>query len=381
MPELDEDDPRLKQFDDPLSTTVQDKVGLCLSGGGYKAALFHLGALIRINELGGLPKIDRISSVSGGSITAAWLGLNWGRLTFDAAGRAQNFDAVVRDPLVNFCRTAKLDVTEGLAGVLNPFTTAGEELAKAYAKRLFGKATLQDLPDPAVAPTFVLNATNMQLNSLWRFSRVRAADRRVGEVVAPRLSLAKVVAASSGFPPFFSPVVFEFAPGEVKPFPDSDRGTGVYLRRAVTADGGVYDNLGLETVWKYCRTVLVSNAGDPFDEEEAPPTAWKAQLLRVISTMHRQCENHRIRWLISLAQAGHRRVAAWSLRGRAADFHTPGAVALSEAEAFRVGKIGVRLWPPSDDEITLLIRHGYSVSDAAVRHHWLPNGAPPTRWP
>src|SRR5947209_3396987 len=40
-------------------------IALCLSGGGYRAMLFHTGALIRLNELGYLPKIDRVSSVSG----------------------------------------------------------------------------------------------------------------------------------------------------------------------------------------------------------------------------------------------------------------------------------------------------------------------------
>src|SRR5436309_12942405 len=48
-------------------------VGLCLSGGGYRAALFHLGAVRRLNELGVLSKISTISSVSGGSILAAHL--------------------------------------------------------------------------------------------------------------------------------------------------------------------------------------------------------------------------------------------------------------------------------------------------------------------
>ena len=45
-------------------------MALCLSGGGYRAMLFHVGALWRLNELGLLPRLDRVSSVSGGSITA-----------------------------------------------------------------------------------------------------------------------------------------------------------------------------------------------------------------------------------------------------------------------------------------------------------------------
>ena len=41
---------------------------MCLSGGGFRATLFHLGALRRLNEIGMLQFIDTFSSVSGGSI-------------------------------------------------------------------------------------------------------------------------------------------------------------------------------------------------------------------------------------------------------------------------------------------------------------------------
>src|SRR5260370_36738192 len=85
-------------------------IALCLSGGGYRAMLFHLGALWRLNELGYLPKLERVSSVSGGSITAAVLGMNWTRLAVDpvsgvgagfprAGGRA--IPPLAREPIRN----------------------------------------------------------------------------------------------------------------------------------------------------------------------------------------------------------------------------------------------------------------------------------------
>ena len=55
----------------------QEGIALCLSVGGYRAMLFHLGALWRLNELGHLSRLARISSVSGGSITAGALAKNW----------------------------------------------------------------------------------------------------------------------------------------------------------------------------------------------------------------------------------------------------------------------------------------------------------------
>ena len=58
-----------------LPKTARLGIGLCLSGGGYRATLFHLGGLRRLNELGILARDDfrTVTSVSGGSITAAWL--------------------------------------------------------------------------------------------------------------------------------------------------------------------------------------------------------------------------------------------------------------------------------------------------------------------
>jgi predicted acylesterase/phospholipase RssA len=51
-------------------------IGLCLSGGGYRAAVYHLGALVRLNQAGLLPRVRTVSSVSGGSIVAAFLVCN-----------------------------------------------------------------------------------------------------------------------------------------------------------------------------------------------------------------------------------------------------------------------------------------------------------------
>jgi NTE family protein len=61
--------------------------------------VFHIGALWRLNEAGWLPKLKRISSVSGGSITSALLGLKWPKLGFGADGVAANFVQEVVTPL------------------------------------------------------------------------------------------------------------------------------------------------------------------------------------------------------------------------------------------------------------------------------------------
>ena len=67
---------------------LEDGTALCLSGGGYRAMLFHTGVLWRLNEIGWLPKLNRISSVSGGSITAGVLALNWIDCLYDTRPKA-----------------------------------------------------------------------------------------------------------------------------------------------------------------------------------------------------------------------------------------------------------------------------------------------------
>src|ERR1700681_693034 len=100
---------------DVESAPPHDGVALCLSGGGYRAMLFHLGSLWRLNELGLLPTLDRISSVSGGSIVAGALGLAWSKLDFDAAGVARAFDAQVVAP-VRKMASLTIDIPSVLAG-------------------------------------------------------------------------------------------------------------------------------------------------------------------------------------------------------------------------------------------------------------------------
>src|SRR6266849_6751100 len=230
-------------------------IALCLSGGGYRAMLFHVGALWRLNEAGLLPRLDRISSVSGGSIAAAFLGLKWAQLDFDESGVARAFvDAVVKPLRSQALRT--IDVPAILFGFLiPPFITRC--VVRSYG-RLFKKATLADLP---TAPKFVLNATNVMTGALWRFSRSYMADWRVGKIANPDVPLAVAVAASAAFPPFLSPLSLSLSKYTVEAVQGADLHQPPYTQRALLSDGGVYDNLGLETAWKNCLTVLVSDGG------------------------------------------------------------------------------------------------------------------------
>ena len=101
----------------------QAGIALCLSGGGYRAMLFHLGALVRLNQAGFLNHIDRISSVSGGSIAGGMLGLAWSKLAFDGNGVATNFTDLVTKPL-RVLAAHTIDIGSVFSGVFGPGTVA-----------------------------------------------------------------------------------------------------------------------------------------------------------------------------------------------------------------------------------------------------------------
>src|SRR4029077_4339326 len=76
---------------------------LCLSGGGFRATLFHLGVTLRLNELGVLTKLSTITSVSGGSILNAVLATRWSQLTLRPDGTFSNLDEIVGGAVRSFC--------------------------------------------------------------------------------------------------------------------------------------------------------------------------------------------------------------------------------------------------------------------------------------
>ena len=103
-------------------------------------------------------------------------------------------------------------------------------------------------------------------------------DYRVGEVKKPTVPLAQAVAASSAFPPVLSPVEMRLDPNSFTP----NSGTlqrKPFTSKVVLSDGGVYDNLGLETVWKRYQTVLVSDAGGKLDSRRGAEERLGAALL------------------------------------------------------------------------------------------------------
>jgi NTE family protein len=348
---------------EPPPPEPQDGLALCLSGGGYRAMLFHAGALWRLNELGFLPQLDRVSSVSGGSITAALLGLRWPAASFQ--------EDLVRPLRALAART--IDVRAVVAGVLLPGMTVNDRIAGALRRHLLGDATLQDLPE---RPRVVINATSLQSGALFRFSKPFLWDYRVGQVPDPRLALATAVAASAALPPYLSPAVLRFPPGAFVPGSGQDLHREPYTRRVVLTDGGVYDNLGLETAWKRARTILVSDGGGRMKPERRPAADWFGQGYRVAHVIDNQVRSLRKRQVINGFRSGLRDGAYWSIRSDVAGFELPDPLPCDPEHAAELAGIRTRLAALPERLQERLVNWGYAICDTAMRRHVAPEALP-----
>ncbi|WP_287305854.1 patatin-like phospholipase family protein [Mesorhizobium sp.] len=351
---------------------LEDTIGMCLSGGGYRAMIYHAGALIRLNELGFLSRLGEIASVSGGSITAGALALAWPRLSFDRAGVASNLEELVVRPLLKFAGIG-IDIRAILTGLVPGLSAAGS-IVRAYDRHLFHGASLQDITD---YPRFTFMATNLQTGSGWRFAKAYAADFRVGMIDRPALSLAQVVAASSAFPPFLSPVRIDLKDQLVRETEGADLHRKPFTEMAVLADGGIYDNLGLERVWKRCRTILVSNAGRAIPEVGQPTGRWIRQMFRTLNLIQQQAENSRRRLLFGMANHGQRSVAYWSIETPIDSYGVADCLFVPEAQSLTAASMRTRLNVFGAAEIRALLEVGYAGADASVRARGMASNMPP----
>ena len=284
------------------SEPIESGTALALSGGGFRAVMFHVGSCIRLNQSGVLAGLKRISSVSGGSIVAGVLAVNWSKLTNDGHGKFTNLGDQFVSPLRTFCGST-LDTWSIIAGALNPFKTASEEVVDKYRAALGLGVKLKDLSDEG--PRFVFNSTNLATGSSFRFSKPYCGNYRIGLIEDHAFDVAFAVGCSSAFPPVLSPVDVELDPTVFTKTEGADLYDRIDFRRKLQlADGGVYDNLGLETVWGRYDTILASDAGKPFELNASISAMWPTQLMQVLNIGMTQALALRKRFLIHQFQSG-----------------------------------------------------------------------------
>jgi predicted acylesterase/phospholipase RssA len=249
------------------------KIGLALSGGGFRATLYHLGLVRFLRDADLLRQVTHITSVSGGSIMAAHLALNWDHYTgtdkeFDlAASQLLAFTRLdVRNRIVRrFPLAFALRGPRRLLGLSNRQLTRTGWLESHYEKHLYGDKSLFELPE---RPELHILSTNLSEGCLCSFNRdglwmmkVKAGCSQIDRIRVGLMTVSMAVTASSAFPGFFPPL--ELTGQDV-----GARG-GEFGRQAYT-DGGVFDNLGVRMFsWltpllneeKKLDGVLVSDVG------------------------------------------------------------------------------------------------------------------------
>lgn len=258
-------------------TRIMQRIGLALSGGGFRAAIYHLGVIRFLRDAGILPKISHVTSVSGGSVTAAHLVLNWDRY----CGSPTEFDEAAQE----IVRFVQLDVRNRIVRRF-PFGSLVNSVGRLvrlpvqrqlsrpgmleahYRKYLFGETSLFQLPD---RPRLHILATNLSEGGLCSFCkdglllqrRTRSQGTQFERVNFGLATVPMAVAASSAFPGFFPPL-------QVNGW-DVGAEEGELSEQSFT-DGGVIDNLGLR-MFRYIEDSWVRDTApltaDDFLEPEA----------------------------------------------------------------------------------------------------------------
>ncbi len=380
---------------------------LCLSGGGFRATLFHLGVIQRLNELGVLARLSTITSVSGGSILNGVLATRWSRLNLGPDGTFTNLEEEVARPVREFC--AKDLRTPILLGTrLNPlnwhylipdwFSVSANFLADGYQPLYICR--LSDLPPPGLhVPRFVFCATNIRTGACWHFHggpQARMGDFYAGYCDAGHVRVSDAVAASSAFPPAFSAFRLRLPQGcsfsRADPWGEQrdlspkrgDKQHSPPTQPVLLTDGGVYDNLAVEPVWNRYKTLLVSDAGRPFESVHESGQSLFTRLKRVAVISMEQVAAVRKRWLVADFLAKKRNGAIWTLHTLLEDFPLTDSRGYGASVRELLHRVRTDFDAFTDSEIACLENHGYSLADAAMRSRapaLCPNLTVPFRWP
>lgn len=235
-------------------------LGLALSGGGSRAAAFHRGTLRGLAELGLVDRVRSISTVSGGSVFgAAWMA---------ARARGESDEAFLtslREVLRRGFLLRALLHWRSLK-ILLPGWSRTRRLAEAFDEILFRGVGLADLPE---RPLLCINSCVLNHAAVGRFSRGGFSCDGVGartadgypEVPLDGVTLGFATAASAAFPFGLPPLSLRRARLGGVAFTDALAG----LDRLVLTDGGILENLGVQTLLRSARFgahhLLVSDAG------------------------------------------------------------------------------------------------------------------------
>jgi NTE family protein len=201
------------------------------------------------------------------------------------------------------------------------------------------------------------------------------ADYRVGMIRNPTIHLSVAVAASSAFPPVLSPLKLEVDPTSFDQGENGDLHEPPYTSDVVLTDGGVYDNLGLETAWKRCGTVLVSDGGGQMQPEAEPKSDWVRHALRINSLIDNQVRCLRKRQVVGSFELQKRKGTYWGIRSHVVDYHLGDAFDCPPEKTLPLAGLQTRFKRLDRTTQQRLINWGYAICDTALRK-WVLLGTP-----
>ena len=229
------------------SGSDESRIGLCLSGGGFRASYFHLGTLRYLEEAGIMEKVEVVSTVSGGSIIGAYYLVQMERKLRARKNldRLQACDEIIRE----FTEQVQKDLRMR-ALVFYPFFHPlltilkflrlrhfGDTMAMEFEKRFFSpRLRMGDLPVQSCnglrGPRALINTTSLVTGLRVVYSRESDSGlaAQIEKSDPNDIRLARVVGASACVPGLFKPL---------------------QIGNDVLADGGVVDNQGLESLFDY----------------------------------------------------------------------------------------------------------------------------------
>jgi NTE family protein len=324
-----------------MSSSTTPRLGLSLSGGGYRATAFHLGTLKKLQAMNILTRVGVLSTISGGSITGAYYCLNKNNYAAFESSLYEKLQTknVIRKVLLSWTFVQLILFTLIFLGpafyflftkpawlflvflaaflfVLFKFQfyifPVSSHIEKIYDEFFYNKKTLDQLPDE---PVLVLGSTNLQTARAFTFSKGWMQDSTY-QYMTPRITfeaakfpIARAVMASSCVPFAFTPIIID-----KKFFSNPEDANRVH---PVLVDGGVYDNQGIHKIMQTgryaCDTIITSDAGSSRSGESKFPNTLKLLLETVNVFMSRIKKVQMVQDVYNNAATSKREIAYFSL--------------------------------------------------------------------